>query len=148
MRISAKARYGLAAAICLAQQYNNGEFITVKSLSEKLKISKLYLEQVFTLLRKSNIVISTKGKLGGYQLAKSPSKITAFDILHSIETTLFDKTPDTVSKADRSIDLAMQVLVFEKIDIVLMKYLAEITLDNLVTETEKQSAQDGYMFYL
>ncbi|GAE87910.1 iron-sulfur cluster regulator IscR [Acetivibrio straminisolvens JCM 21531] len=44
----------------MAQQYNNGEHITVISISEKLGISKIYLEQVFSLLKKAKIVSSTK----------------------------------------------------------------------------------------
>ena len=34
MRISAKGRYAMAALISMAQQYNNGENITVISISE------------------------------------------------------------------------------------------------------------------
>lgn len=48
MKISAKGRYGLAAMTCLARNFASGSPITIISISEKLGISKIYLEQVFS----------------------------------------------------------------------------------------------------
>jgi Rrf2 family protein len=148
MRISAKARYGLASAICLAQSYNTGEYITVISLSEKLKISKIYLEQVFALLKRANVVVSTKGKQGGYQLADTPRKITVFDVLSAIEVSLFEKTPNTVLNSSKFIEKTMKIMIFERLDETIKKQLSDVKLEDLVAEAEKQSSQDGYMFYL
>jgi Rrf2 family protein len=147
MRISAKTRYGLSVMISMAQKYNTGEIITVISLSEKLKISKIYLEQVFSLLKRAELVISVKGSQGGYRLAKDPKKITAYDILYSIENALFEKTAETVLEKSPAIEKTMQD-VFEKIDVGVKRTLENITLENLVNESEKNSSQDGYMFYL
>ena len=44
MRISAKGRYGLAAMTHIATNYEAGQPITIVSISEKLGISKIYLE--------------------------------------------------------------------------------------------------------
>ncbi|MDR1942169.1 MAG: Rrf2 family transcriptional regulator [Endomicrobium sp.] len=148
MRISAKARYGLAAMISIAQKYNTGEITTVISLSEKLKISKIYLEQVFSLLKRADLVNSTKGSQGGYQLAAAPKEITAFDILSSIEAALFEKTSETISQKNHAIEKTMQDTVFKKLDENVENTLKSITLAELVNETEKNSSEDGYMFYL
>lgn len=48
MKISAKGRYGLAAMTYLTRNYAAGTPITIVSISEKLGISKIYLEQVFS----------------------------------------------------------------------------------------------------
>ena len=69
MKISAKGRYGLAAMTYLARNYAAGTPITIVSISEKLGISKIYLEQVFSLLKRARLVNSIKGSQGGYQLA-------------------------------------------------------------------------------
>ena len=87
MRISAKGRYALAAAISMAQQHGTGEYITVISISEKLGISKIYLEQVFSLLKRAGLVTSVKGAQGGYQLSRMPGQITALDLLMAVETS-------------------------------------------------------------
>jgi Rrf2 family protein len=148
MRISAKARYGLSVMISIAQKYNTGEITTVISLSEKLKISKIYLEQVFSLLKRADLVSSTKGSQGGYQLAKAPAQITAYEILSSIESALFEKTSETVAEKSPAIEKTMQASVFEKLDAALKQTLEKITLAGLVSENEKNLSQEAYMFYL
>ena len=56
MRISAKGRYALASVVHMAQQQHSGESITLVSISERLGISKIYLEQVFSLLKRGELV--------------------------------------------------------------------------------------------
>lgn len=53
---------------------NQNECITISSIAEKLGISKIYLEQVFSLLKRAKLVTSLKGAQGGYQLSKIPKK--------------------------------------------------------------------------
>ena len=53
MKISAKGRYGLAAMTYLARNYSCGTPITIVQISKKLGISKIYLEQVFALLKRA-----------------------------------------------------------------------------------------------
>lgn len=60
MKISAKGRYGLAAMTYLARNYASGSPVTIVSISEKLGISKIYLEQVFSLLKRARLVNSIK----------------------------------------------------------------------------------------
>lgn len=52
MRISTKGKYGLAAMVYLAKRKNSPEPTTVASISEEFKISKIYLEQIFSLLKR------------------------------------------------------------------------------------------------
>ena len=97
VRISAKGRYGLAAVIYMAKFHQNGEYITILKISEALGISKIYLEQTFSLFKKrAEIVTSIKGAQGGYRLARMPIDITVFEVLSAIETSLFEKTEETV----------------------------------------------------
>ncbi|MFV0412017.1 MAG: RrF2 family transcriptional regulator, partial [Oscillospiraceae bacterium] len=65
MKVSTKGRYALAAVTHMAQQHSTGEYITVLSIAERLGLSKIYLEQVFSLLKRGGIVNSTKGAQGG-----------------------------------------------------------------------------------
>ena len=91
MKISAKGRYGLAAMAYLARNFESGTPVTIISISERLGISKIYLEQVFSLLKRSQLVRSIKGSQGGYQLMRPPGNITAFDVLSAIELGLMEK---------------------------------------------------------
>jgi len=148
MRISAKGRYALAAMINIAQNYNNGRYITVISISEKLGISKIYLAPVFSLLKRGGLVTSVKGTQGGYLLTRAPKHITAYDILSSVGLPLFEHADKTVSQNAHEIDASIRTLVFDTLDSTVKASLEKTTLDDLVEEVEKQKNEHGLMFFI
>ena len=148
MRISAKGRYALAAMIHMAQGYNKSECTTVISISEKLGISKIYLEQVFSLLKRGGIVSSIKGAQGGYMLTRMPSEISAYQVLSAVESTLLEKAEPTVEQKSPEIDAAMQSLVFDPLDSAIKTSIEKATLEDLVHEAEKHNTGQGFMFFI
>jgi Rrf2 family protein len=148
MRISTKGRYALASTISMAQFYNSSDSITLSSISERLGISKIYLEQVFSLLKRGGIVNSVKGSQGGYQLANPPEQITVMDILYSTEASLFENTEDTLSNKFPEIEDTMQQQVFKAIDQSVKNTLGKITLSDLVSDTEQRKNDQGFMFFI
>jgi Rrf2 family protein len=148
MRISAKGRYALAAVIHMAQQYDTGEHVTVISISERLGISKIYLEQVFSLLKKADIVTSTKGAQGGYLLTRMPGQITVLDVLLAIEASLFEQTQTTVSEKAPDIEEALRLSAFDVLDINIRQTLGSVTIADLVNEAEKHKENNAMMFYI
>lgn len=148
MRISSKCRYGIAAMISMATVSYGNEQVTILSISEKLGISKIYLEQVFSLLKRADLVISIKGSQGGYKLSKSLEDITVYDIMKAIEVSLFEKTGRTVSDNVIEIDNIMENFIFEKLDNAVYDQLSIIKLSDLVNEVKKQSKGDNLMFYI
>ena len=148
MKISTKGRYALAATISMAQFYNSSESITLISISDRLGISKIYLEQVFSLLKRGGVVNSVKGSQGGYQLAKTPQQITVRDVLYATEASLFENTEDTVSKTIIEIEKAMQLRVFDSLDSVINNTLQSTTLYDLVSEAENHKIDQGFMFFI
>ncbi|HHX60776.1 MAG TPA: Rrf2 family transcriptional regulator [Epulopiscium sp.] len=147
MRISAKGRYGLASMIYMAQLHHTGECITIIRMAEALDISKIYLEQVFSLLKRAEIVTSIKGAQGGYKLIKAPNETTAFDILSAIEMALFEETEETVASVP-AFEAAMQKVVFEALSSDIKASLEKVTLYDLVVEAEKQRENDNFMFFI
>lgn len=148
MRISAKGRYGMAAMVHLAINYSIGSPITIISISEKMGISKIYLEQVFALLKRGGLVLSMKGSQGGYQLSRSPQEITAYDILAAIETSMMESADKTVADTQPSVELAMQELVFTKLDAAIKKSLQEVTLEDIIQHIENQSSPEQMMYFI
>jgi len=86
MQISTFSRYGLRALVRL---YNiikiEGKPVSVKRIAEEENISIKYLENIFSILRRSNLVVAVRGKFGGYKLSKPASEITAFMVIESLE---------------------------------------------------------------
>jgi Rrf2 family cysteine metabolism transcriptional repressor len=83
-QVPTRTRYGLRALLELALHRGKGP-LALQKISEKQHISQKYLENIFTLLKKANIVRSMRGPEGGYELARPPSSITAFDIATSLD---------------------------------------------------------------
>ena len=148
MRISSKGRYALAAVISMAQQHSSGENVTVISISGKLGISKIYLEQAFSLLKRGGLVASVKGAQGGYQLTRMPGQISVFDVLSAVDSALFEKSEDTVKENAPDIETAMQLLAFETLDKSVKETLHLIKLSDLVSEVERQKTDSALMFYI
>lgn len=147
MKISSKGRYGLAAMIYIANKGRNGDYITIVSIAEELKISKIYLEQVFSLLKRANLVNSVKGAQGGYQLARNASKITGKDILEAIEISLFESTDPTVKNSAYGIEKSMNDLLWTQLDNQVADTLSSVTLEILAEEATKYDDQ-AMMFYI
>jgi Rrf2 family protein len=148
MRISSKGRYGLAAMISMAQNYSSDECTTIVSISDKLGISKIYLEQVFSLLKRAELVFAAKGAQGGYKLSKPPQTINAYEILRALEQSLFEKTDESVAQQANEIEQTMQTTVFSKIDDAIANTLKTVTLLDLASEVEKHKQNSGFMFYI
>lgn len=146
MRISAKGRYGLAAMAHLALNYSGGTPITIISISEKMGISKIYLEQVFALLKRGGLVLSLKGSQGGYQLARPPKEITAYDILASIETAMMEPADKTVEQTQPRLESALQDMVFARLDGAVRAALSEVTLEDIMQNIESQSKEQLMYF--
>lgn len=132
MKISTRGRYSLRMMLDLATHYNYG-FISLKDISNRQQISKKYLEQIVPFLNRSNLLISNRGHMGGYQLAKPPSQITVYDILKSAEGSLcpvscMDSTPNMCPNKDTCPTLP----IWEGLDKVTNEYLNSITLQNII----------------
>ena len=68
MRLTTKGRYAVTAMIDLTLHAKNKP-ISLAEISGRQSISLSYLEQLFSKLRQSGLVISVRGPGGGYRLA-------------------------------------------------------------------------------
>ena len=84
MKLSTKGRYGVKAMVELAIHYGE-QPLSIKSISEKQKISEYYLEQLFSPLRKAKLIKSIRGAQGGYYLSRPPEEITVAQIMNVLE---------------------------------------------------------------
>ena len=148
MRISAKGRYALASVIHMAQQHHSGESITLISISERLGISKIYLEQVFSLLKRARLVNSIKGSQGGYQLSRAPREITAYDILSAIELSLMEKAAPAAPEKMPELDRALDARVYTPLDNAIKKSLESVTLDTILTAIDEEKDAASLMYFI
>ena len=87
MRLTTKGRYAVTAMIDLAIHQRSGP-VTLKSISENQGISLSYLEQLFAMLRRNNLVKGARGPGGGYVLARGAQQISMADIVVAVDEPL------------------------------------------------------------
>ena len=87
MKLSRKGVYALRVLPHLAKSFGNAP-ISVTQLCEKEKVPPKYLEQILSTLRKSGLLVSERGKDGGYALRKPPEEITLGDIIRAVDGPL------------------------------------------------------------
>jgi len=87
--ISKKSLYGVMATYYI---YKHEDECVVKSaeISDTLKIPKNYLEQILLLLKKNDILKSTRGANGGYQLKKDSEDISILQIIEVLDGGFFE----------------------------------------------------------
>ena len=84
MKLTTKGRYAVMALADIAK-FDNGKPIPLRDISLRQGISLLYLEQIFSKLKKNNIVKSIRGTNGGYILNKEPEEIKLANILSAVD---------------------------------------------------------------
>ena len=87
MRISTKGRYALMVLLDLAVNARE-KTVSLRSVAERQGISEKYLEGIVARLGAADLVISIRGKYGGYKLAKEPKDYTILEILLATEESL------------------------------------------------------------
>ena len=86
LQVSTKGEYGVRIMVDLARHYG-GRPRSLTDIAQAELLPLAYLEQLAKLLREADppLVISTRGAHGGYQLSRSPEKITMGEILRILE---------------------------------------------------------------
>jgi len=84
MKLSSKGRYAVMALADLAKFDPKGP-VSLRDISLRQGISLDYLEQIFSKLKKNEIVKSIRGTQGGYVLNKNPNDIKLTNIFHAVD---------------------------------------------------------------
>ncbi|NJD03722.1 MAG: Rrf2 family transcriptional regulator [Ruminiclostridium sp.] len=149
MKLSTKGRYGLRAMVDLAIN-SSIDHVALFSIAERQNISVNYLEQVFSILRKADLVKSVKGAQGGYTLSDNPSNIKVGTILRALEGNLsvVDENPEDGDLSVDSILLCLKVNIWDKINDCINCIVDSLTLEDLVNEYKKISNENSLMFYI
>lgn len=132
MRLSTKGRFAVTALMELAM-HDHERPLTLLELSETQGISLSYLEQLFSRLRKSELVEGVRGPGGGYRLVRRPSQVTVAEIIAAIDgCDDYDRhnVADDIERADSP------AKYWEELSHQLYDFLDGITLAQFVPESD------------
>lgn len=138
MKISTKGRYALRLMLDLALN-DSGDYVPIKSISERQGISRKYLEQLVSVLNRAGYVKSIRGAQGGYKLARPAEEYTVGMILRLIEGDLVPVAcmADEPNQCERS-ESCVTLEVWKRLDEAIRGVVDNITLADLVEKSKNK----------
>lgn len=146
MFFTTKAEYGVRLLIELGRQPANRP-VSLKAISDAEGLPLAYLERIVALLRKADLVQSTRGAHGGYQLARPARDIAMKEVVLALEGSLapmecfVDEDSDgrvLCSHHDDSGRGCATKLLWTRVQANVLKTLADTTLAELVEFQTRQ----------
>jgi Rrf2 family protein len=136
MKFSIRVQYGLQALLELALKYGGGP-IQIADIASSQKVPIRYLEQLMLILKRRGLVASTRGKHGGYALAKHASDISVLEIIESLDGAI-----ELTTKKMKKIPVLFEA--FQKIQDNIKKDFTDTTLEDLVFK--KRQKERAYIY--
>ncbi len=87
MKLTTKSEYALLALLHMARQELDA-WTSVDAVARAKNIPPKFLEQILLALKRARILRSTKGKHGGYQLARPANRISIAEIVRVLDGAL------------------------------------------------------------
>jgi Rrf2 family protein len=142
---NSKLRYALCAALDLAMQPSTTACQS-REIATRQHIPGPYLDQILASLKGAGLVRSVRGAGGGYNLARSPERISVGDVVRAVlrsERLFSGAAEETVSVEAPGVTWVVRDFE-EKVEDLLTRYLDATTLADLAKR--KGSLDDSLSF--
>jgi Rrf2 family cysteine metabolism transcriptional repressor len=148
-----KAEYGVRLLIELGRQ-GQDQPVSLKAIADAENLPLAYLERIVALLKRAELVESTRGAHGGYQLARNPELIAMDEVVLALEGSLApmecfvddhhsDDGRVLCSHHDDSGRGCATKLLWTRVQIGVLKTLAHTTLAELIDFQTRQLPHVG-----
>jgi Rrf2 family iron-sulfur cluster assembly transcriptional regulator len=140
LKLTSKGRYAVTAILDLAFHASSGP-VTLSDISRRQDISLSYLEQLFTRLRKQQLVRSTRGPGGGYSLNKPASEIAVAEIVSAVDETV-DTTRCSGASNCHDGEQCLAHELWDGLSQQIYGFLSEISLQDLMEDDSIKGVAD------
>jgi len=134
MKLTTKGRYAVTAILDLALHEDRGP-TNLAHISSRQGISLSYLEQLFSKMRRQDIVKSVRGPGGGYQLSKQKHEISIADIVDSVSESI-DATKCQGNGGCQQGGTCLTHHLWLDLSNEIHSFLSSITIEDLVSRKE------------
>ncbi|MDR2845184.1 MAG: Rrf2 family transcriptional regulator [Puniceicoccales bacterium] len=137
MKISLKLEYACRVLAQLGRLYGGGQLAHIEELAKIEAVPQNYLVQILNELRTGGLLVSRRGKQGGYSLSKKPTDISLLAIVSIIDPDL------TESKVSLKGQSGTQVSeVWSELSARFKKALQKTTLASLISRYDAGAMYD------
>lgn len=141
MKLTSKGRYAVTAMLDVAIKEHMGP-VSLADISERQGISLSYLEQLFSKLRKNNLVSSVRGPGGGYKLGLTRDKISVAMIIDAVNESInIRKCSGKGGCTDDGVQCLTHSLWAQLSDRI-SSFLDDITLEELMSSEHVQNISE------
>ncbi|MEM1144749.1 MAG: Fe-S cluster assembly transcription factor [Pseudomonadota bacterium] len=140
MRLTTKGRYAVTAMLDLALNEARGP-IRLAAISERQGISLSYLEQLFSHLRRCELVRSVRGPGGGYRLQREAGMISVAEVISAVNEDT-DATRCGGRGDCQDGGTCLTHYLWKDLSDRIHEFLSEITLGDLVARREIQDISE------
>ncbi len=92
MKLSHKLEYACRVLAQLGLTYGHDKLAHIETLATAEVIPANYLVQILNELRGAGLIVSKRGKQGGYALARAPQKISLTQIVEAVDGELLERS--------------------------------------------------------
>ncbi len=140
MRLTTRGRYAVTAMLDLAINATDGP-VTLSDISQRQGISLSYLEQLFSKLRKNDLVSSVRGPGGGYLLSRDGELINIAQIIDAVNETVDATSCQGKGNCNRG-EMCLTHHLWQDLSSQIHQFLANITLQTLLQRHVDESRRD------
>lgn len=133
VKLSIKVAYACRVLAQLARTHGSGGLAHIENLAREESVPANYLVQILSELRTGGLIVSRRGKQGGYALARAPESISLFDIVTLMDGDLLDLGPRPAGFSGRRVHQVWQGLRHD-----FEKSAKAITVDMLVARSPEE----------
>ncbi|MBN1404835.1 MAG: Rrf2 family transcriptional regulator [Opitutales bacterium] len=103
MKISRKVEYASRVLAQLARCYGTNKMPHIEELANAEDVPANYLVQILNELRSAGLIVSRRGKQGGYMLARAPVEISVADVFKAIDGELLEPSSEVGGQSGRGV---------------------------------------------
>jgi len=124
VKLSVKVDYACRVLTHMARLRGTDALAHIEELARIEAVPANYLVQILTELRNGGLIMSRRGKQGGYALARPPEEITLYDIVKVIEGDLLELNTTSEGQSGRRV-----TQIWREVRSTLERRCREFTLD-------------------
>ncbi len=139
MRLTTKGRYAVTAMLDLAIHSHEGP-ISLAGISKRQGISLSYLEQLFSKLRKQELVSSVRGPGGGYRLSREPGTIFIAEIVDAVNESIDATSCGGAGNCNHG-EVCLTHHLWSQLSMQIHQFLSSISLESLLEKHQESQDQ-------
>jgi Rrf2 family protein len=145
MKITAQEEYGVRCLLRLARA-GEGQALTIPEIADAERLSVPYVAKLLSVLRQAGLITSTRGRAGGYHLARPAAEVRLGVVMRALGEPLFEETycerhasPETGGICIHQDGCTLR-LIWQTLEQWMRRFLDQVTLADLL-QSEGQIAE-------